>query len=270
MLPTQLVSVDESHLNALVADGVRESRSLEFKAKLVWGTESERKEFLADVSALANGGGGDLILGIEEDNGTASKVVGLGVFDPDSDTLKMENVIRLRLQGDSSMNTGMECGENVKARATTRFHWWTLPVTRDAAEAALLPSRSRKPGTGTGHRLAFQNGQGTKGKVCWLRRAATVRGPSPDSERPSLGAASRYFAGRGGQPPGLCRASTRWFRRGPSRGRRRKPEFVGDEGVGGAQHRGEQRGQVEVALAGGGVPGELAEDSRWKSGGRKE
>ena len=94
MLPTQLVSVDESHLNALVADGVRESRSLEFKERLVWGTESERKEFLADVSALANGGGGDLILGIEEDNGAASKVVGLGVFDPDSDTLKMENVIR--------------------------------------------------------------------------------------------------------------------------------------------------------------------------------
>ena len=99
---------------------------------------------------------------------------------------------RLRLQGDSSMNTGMECGENVKARATTRFHWCTLPVTRDAAEAALLPSRSRKPGTGTGHRLAFQTGQGTKGKVCWLRRAATVQAPSPDSRRPSLGAASRY------------------------------------------------------------------------------
>ena len=98
----------------------------------------------------------------------------------------------LRLQGDSSMNTGMECGENVKARATTRFHWCTLPVTRDAAEAALLPSRSRKPGTGTGHRLAFQTGQGTKGKVCWLRRAATVQAPSPDSRRPSLGAASRY------------------------------------------------------------------------------
>ena len=94
MLPTRLDSIDEGHLNALVTDGAPESRSLEFKAKLVWGTESERKEFLADVSALANGGGGDLILGIEEDNGTASKVVGLGFFDPDSDILKMENVIR--------------------------------------------------------------------------------------------------------------------------------------------------------------------------------
>ena len=68
MLPAQLDSVDEGHLNALVTNGVPESRSLEFKAKLVWGTESERKEFLADVSAFANAGGGDLVLGIEEDN----------------------------------------------------------------------------------------------------------------------------------------------------------------------------------------------------------
>ena len=54
------------------------------------------------------------------------------------------------------------------------------------------------------------------------------------------------------------------------RGRRRKAEELGDDGFGGAQHRGDQRRQVEVALAGGGAPGKLAEDSRWKSGGRKE
>ena len=94
MLPDQFDSIDEGHLNALVADGVRESRSLEFKAKLVWGTESQRKEFLADVSALANGGGGDLILGVEDNDGTASAVVGLDSFDPDKDALKMESVIR--------------------------------------------------------------------------------------------------------------------------------------------------------------------------------
>ena len=57
-------------------------------------TESEKKEFLADISALANSGGGDLILGIEEDKGTASEVVGLESFDPDNGILKMENVIR--------------------------------------------------------------------------------------------------------------------------------------------------------------------------------
>ena len=94
MLPDQLDSIDESHLSALVTDGVRESRSLEFKAELVLGTDSDRKEVLADVSALANGGGGDLILGIEDDNGTASAVVGLESFDPDKDTLRIESVVR--------------------------------------------------------------------------------------------------------------------------------------------------------------------------------
>ncbi len=94
MLLPQLDSIDEGHLNALVTNGVRESRSLEFKAKLVWGTESERKEFLADVSALANGGGGDLVFGIEEEEGAAWKVVGLDSFDPEKDTLKMESMIR--------------------------------------------------------------------------------------------------------------------------------------------------------------------------------
>ena len=37
----------------------------------------------------------------------------------------------------------------------------------------------------------------------------------------------------------------------PSRGRRRKPECVGDDGIGSAQHRGDQRRKVEVALTGG-------------------
>ncbi len=94
MLPDQLDSVDEGHLNALVTDGVRESRSLEFKAMLLWGNDSEKKEFLADVSAFANAGGGDLILGIEEDNGTASAVVGLNSFDPDKDALRIESIVR--------------------------------------------------------------------------------------------------------------------------------------------------------------------------------
>ena len=35
------------------------------------------------------------------------------------------------------------------------------------------------------------------------------------------------------------------------RGRRRKAEELGDNGFGGAQHRGDQRRQVEAALAGG-------------------
>ena len=68
------------------------------------------------------------------------------------------------------------------------------------------------------------------------------------SGRRASGAASRHITRRGGQPPGAV-ASARSLRRCRSRGRRRKAKYVGDDGVGGAQYRGEQDGQVEVALA---------------------
>lgn len=94
MLSTHLDSIDESHLNALVTNGVRESRSLDFKAKLALGSDAQKKEFLADVSAFANGGGGDLVLGIEEKDGAASEIVGLDSFHPDNDTLRIESIVR--------------------------------------------------------------------------------------------------------------------------------------------------------------------------------
>ena len=119
----------------------------------------------------------------------------------------------------------------MKARATTRFLWWTLHLTRDAAEAALLPSRSRKPGTGYGRRLAISRlAQGTEGKVC-QSAARSYRSSTQPRQRAAepRGSVSAFRPARR-SAAGLCRTSTRSFRRGPSRGRRRKPEFVGDDG----------------------------------------
>ena len=67
MLPAQLDSVDEGHLNALVADGVRESRSLEFKAELALGNDSQRSllrkacsaELLPEATGRGMVSGGD-------------------------------------------------------------------------------------------------------------------------------------------------------------------------------------------------------------------
>ncbi len=94
MLPAQLDSIDEGQLNTLVADGVRESRSLEVKAELALANDFQKKEFLGDVSAFANGGGGDRIFGIREKAGAASGVVGLDSFHPDNDTLRIESIVR--------------------------------------------------------------------------------------------------------------------------------------------------------------------------------
>jgi hypothetical protein len=46
-------------LQRLLTNGVAESRSLEYKQVLPTGTDSDRKEFLVDVSSFANAIGGD-------------------------------------------------------------------------------------------------------------------------------------------------------------------------------------------------------------------
>ena len=94
MLPGHLESVEEAALQSLVTQSVRERRTLEFKAALKLGKDSDRKEFLADVSSIANASGGDIIFGINDEDGVAVGVNGLDQFSPDQDQLKVEEIIR--------------------------------------------------------------------------------------------------------------------------------------------------------------------------------
>jgi predicted HTH transcriptional regulator len=64
MLGMPIDSIDESHLQSLVTEGRREDAQLEFKLTLPGGGENEKREFLKDVSAMANSQGGDIIYGI--------------------------------------------------------------------------------------------------------------------------------------------------------------------------------------------------------------
>lgn len=56
-----LDDVTEADLDALVVAGSPERRVRDYKAALPGGTDSERKEFLFDVSSFANAAGGHLI-----------------------------------------------------------------------------------------------------------------------------------------------------------------------------------------------------------------
>ncbi len=98
MLPVNLDSISESDLNSLEETGVMESRLIEFKQALKIGSDSDKKEFLADVSSLANASGGDLIIGVKEEKGIATEVVGIESFEPDSGKLKVEEIIRNGIQ----------------------------------------------------------------------------------------------------------------------------------------------------------------------------
>ena len=94
MLEMQFDSIDENALAQLVASGAQERRDLEFKRDLPGGSDEQTKEFLADVTSLANAQGGDLVFGIEDANGIAAALPGVAVADVDAEVLRLENKVR--------------------------------------------------------------------------------------------------------------------------------------------------------------------------------
>lgn len=85
-------------VEALVAAARPEDRRIEFKRDLPSGNDAGKKEFLADVSSLANTLGGDLIFGIDETAGVASAVPGVAPADADAEILRLENLVRDGIQ----------------------------------------------------------------------------------------------------------------------------------------------------------------------------
>ena len=58
--------LQRSDINRLLENGIPESRQLDYKRKLSIANSSEKKEFLADISAFNNTNGGIIIFGITE------------------------------------------------------------------------------------------------------------------------------------------------------------------------------------------------------------
>ena len=67
-LPKNLLTTTQAQIAQFVSDQTREGPHLDFKRDFptTWN-EATKHEFLADTTAFANSGGGDLIFGIEED-----------------------------------------------------------------------------------------------------------------------------------------------------------------------------------------------------------
>ncbi|HKO36631.1 MAG TPA: ATP-binding protein [Pyrinomonadaceae bacterium] len=86
--------IQESDLQALVSSGVPEARKIEYKLSLPGTTDSEKKEFLADVSSFANTSGGVLLYGVREENGAAVELVGIPSQNLDQEKLRLESIIR--------------------------------------------------------------------------------------------------------------------------------------------------------------------------------
>lgn len=94
MISKQIDRITREDLDKLVEKSVSERKTIEYKSELKHGSDSERKEFLADVSSFANASGGDLIYGIVAPEGIPKSITGIKIGNVDAEILKTENIIR--------------------------------------------------------------------------------------------------------------------------------------------------------------------------------
>lgn len=86
--------IRESDLRGLIENKVPEGKTLEYKSKLPGNSDGDKKEFLADVSSLANASGGYLLYGISETSGIPIDILGCPVRDGDAVVRRLDNMVR--------------------------------------------------------------------------------------------------------------------------------------------------------------------------------
>ncbi len=85
-------------LKALVEARTPEGRRLELKDDHYGRNDNAKREFAADISAMANSQGGYLLIGIDEENGLASRLVGVEHPNPDELVLGVSQAIRASIE----------------------------------------------------------------------------------------------------------------------------------------------------------------------------
>jgi len=96
MIRKKIDQISEEDLRTLVQNAVREGKMIEYKQSLPGRSDSDKKEFLADVSSFANASGGDIIYGIREerDTGTPKAVEGLDLQNADQEIGRLDSLMR--------------------------------------------------------------------------------------------------------------------------------------------------------------------------------
>ncbi|HZQ45908.1 MAG TPA: ATP-binding protein [Verrucomicrobiae bacterium] len=89
----QITDITEADIQALKENKVSERTVMEYKRDLPGSRDSDKKEFLYDVSSFANARGGHLIFGIEEEGGIPKDIPSLSVPDTDAEKRRWQSLI---------------------------------------------------------------------------------------------------------------------------------------------------------------------------------
>ncbi|MBI4389595.1 MAG: ATP-binding protein [Nitrospinae bacterium] len=100
MIPKPIDRISKEDIDALVENGVAESKTLEYKESLPGNSDEDKKEFLGDASSFANAAGGDIVYGMKgkrdgngKSAGTPEKAGGLPGINPDQEILRLEKIL---------------------------------------------------------------------------------------------------------------------------------------------------------------------------------
>ncbi len=97
MIERELTGIAEADLQRLIADPVREGKTIEYKVELNLKTDDAKRKFLAGIASFANAAGGDMVLGIKTDS-TDKALQPLAGFNPDADVLMLQEIIRRHIE----------------------------------------------------------------------------------------------------------------------------------------------------------------------------
>jgi hypothetical protein len=99
MLPWELKELTEQRLVEVVTNGLEESQTLEYKRSMPFGIWEEKLKVLKAVTAFANTFGGDLVIGIEAQDGIPQlPIVGIPAAEIDGFKQAYESVARDSLE----------------------------------------------------------------------------------------------------------------------------------------------------------------------------
>jgi hypothetical protein len=93
VLAISIEKITEADLQTLIDVGEQESQTLEFKRNLPDTDNSSKQEFCADVCAMANASGGDLILGIDENGEAKAAAFSPSAENPDTAQRRLQQII---------------------------------------------------------------------------------------------------------------------------------------------------------------------------------
>src|SRR5437764_9508695 len=97
MIDRPLYQITYADIERFVAERWPEGKTLDYKRDLYGGKDDDKKELLKDVSSFANTLGGDILIGVDEDQGLPTAIPGITV-DPDKEKLRLEEIIRRGLE----------------------------------------------------------------------------------------------------------------------------------------------------------------------------